>query len=134
MSDLETAALAAIDAIIDNFARHQREAYFAGFAADATFLFHTEPHRLDSRAAYEALWAEWERVSRFRVQNATSSNRRLQLFGSAAVFSHDVETTVVLEGSERVLHERESIIMQRRGDTWLGVHEHLSARLPAGEA
>jgi ketosteroid isomerase-like protein len=124
----EIDALAAIDAIIDNFSRHQREAYFSGFAADATFLFPTALHRLDSRAAYESLWDDWERDVGFRVLGCSSSNRRIQIFSGTAVFSHDVETTLREGDTERTVLERESIIMERREGTWLCVHEHLSAR------
>ena len=133
MSDEEIDALIAIDTIIDNFARHKREAYFSGFAADATFLFYTVPQRLESRAAYEAIWADWERNSGFQVQNCKSESRRIQVIGSTAIFSHDVDTTLILNGSVRDLKERESIIMERREGAWLGVHEHLSARPFEGE-
>ena len=128
MSKDEIDALAAIDAIIDDFSQHRREASFSGFASDATFLFPTAPHRLDSRAAYESLWADWERDFGFQVLGCSSSNRRIQIFGGTAVFSHDVETTLREGDTERTVLERESIIMERRDGTWLCVHEHLSAR------
>jgi ketosteroid isomerase-like protein len=134
MSEAEIDALAAIDAIIDNFSRHQRDAYFSGFAADATFLFYTAPHRLDSRGAYESLWADWERDFGFRVMSCSSSNRRIQIFGDTAVFSHDVDTRIREHDIERTVLERESIIMERRDGAWLCVHEHLSARPLDGEA
>lgn len=129
-SGLEAGALAAVDAIIDNFRRHRTDAYFSGFAPDATFLFHTAPHRIDSAADYEALWSEWETRNGFRVHDATSTNRRIQLFGSTAVFSHDVDTTLDMDGDTLILHERESIIMERRQGRWLCVHEHLSIAAP----
>ena len=43
----EADALGAVDRIIDDFAHHRRDAYFAGFAPDATFLFHNVDHRLE---------------------------------------------------------------------------------------
>ncbi|MBG6214209.1 MAG: nuclear transport factor 2 family protein [Cryobacterium sp.] len=122
----EAAALAAVDAIIDNFSRHQTRAYFDGFATDATFLFHSTPHRLESRADYEDLWTEWEQTAGFRVHGCTSTNRRLQVFGRVAIFSHDVETTLELQGTTQTLDERESIVLEYRHGTWLCVHEHLS--------
>ena len=55
----ESAILAAADACIDAFGRHDRAAYFATFAPDATFIFHTTPGVLRSRAAWEQ---EWDRL------------------------------------------------------------------------
>lgn len=121
-------AQAAVDEIIDNFGQHRREAYFGGFAPDATFLFYTHPNRLESRAAYEQLWRSWEQNNGFHVHTCTSSNQRLQVFGQTAVFSHDVDTVVTLDGVTDTVAERESIVLERRHGTWLCVHEHLSAR------
>ncbi|MBC7441219.1 MAG: nuclear transport factor 2 family protein [Ramlibacter sp.] len=124
---LERSALAAATAIVDNFANHRREAYFAAFAPEATFIFHSEPARVESRAAYEELWAGWERDSGWRVRSCTSTGARIQLFGSVAVFTHDVETVVEVDGTEETLHERESIVLESRNGGWICVHEHLSA-------
>lgn len=126
----EREALAAADAIIDDFAHHRRDAYFAGFAPDATFLFHTTPNRLDGRAAYETLWDDWERTAGFRVHGCVSTNRRIQLFGPVAVFSHDVATRLEMHGRVDTVLERESIILERRAGAWLCVHEHLSTLTP----
>ncbi|MDH6236728.1 nuclear transport factor 2 family protein [Cryobacterium sp. CG_9.6] len=121
-------ALAAVDDIIDNFGHHRRDDYFAGFAPDATFLFYTHPHRLESRSAYERLWASWEHVNSFRVLACTSDNRHIQMFGHTAVFTHDVDTLVAIDGVTSTLLERESIILEQRNGAWICVHEHLSAR------
>src|ERR1700712_618932 len=51
--------LTAADELLGAFAATDTEAYFSSFSADATFVFHPEPHRLDDRAAYEQLWASW---------------------------------------------------------------------------
>ena len=123
----ETDALAAADRIIDDFGNHQRDAYFAGFAPEATFLFHNVDQRLESRAAYEKLWAEWE-AEGFRVRACRSSNRRVQLFGPIAVFSHDVDTESELAGVAETTQERETIVLALIDGVWLGVHEHLSKR------
>lgn len=128
MTDTEREVLAAVDAIIDDYAHHRRDAYFSGFATDATFVFHTSPHRLEDRAEYERLWQSWEEESGFRVVNCESSNRRLQLFGDIAVFSHDVDTTISFDGKLEDSAERETIVMARRDDGWSCIHEHLSGR------
>jgi hypothetical protein len=123
----EADALAAADRIIDDFGHHRRDAYFAGFATEATFLFHNVDHRLESRAAYEELWAQWE-TEGFRVRACRSSNRRVQLLGTVAVFSHDVETESEMAGVTDTALERETIVLALINGDWLGVHEHLSKR------
>lgn len=125
------AVLAAADAIVDDFAHHRTAAYFAGFAEDATFVFHTHDRRLESRADYEALWAQWEREDGFRVHACTSSDRRVQLLGDVAIFTHAVHTRVELGGEVSEVDERETIVFQLRDARWVAVHEHLS---PATEA
>lgn len=122
-------ALAAADRIIDDFAHHRRDRYFAGFAPDATFLFHNVDHRLESRAAYEQLWAQWE-AEGFLVRSCTSTNRRVQLFGTVAIFSHDVATKSELAGVVGSANERETIVLGLVDGTWLGIHEHLSPQDP----
>jgi ketosteroid isomerase-like protein len=121
-------ALAAVDAIIDNFGHNRVEAYFAGFAEDATFVFHTSPKRLESRTEYEAVWAEWQRDNAFEVVSCASTDRRIQLFGDLAVFTHSVETVASIDGAAETQLERETIVMQNRDGAWLCVHEHLSGR------
>lgn len=119
--------LAAADAIIDDFAHHRTEAYFSGFADDATFVFHTAERRLESREEYEQLWARWEREDGFRVHGCASSDRRVQLLGETAVFTHSVRSQVELGGETTEVDERETIVFARRGGRWWAVHEHLSA-------
>lgn len=119
--------LAAAATIVDDFGNHRTADYFAGFAPDATFLFYTHTERLDSRAAYEALWAAWETDDGFRVHWCRSRDQKVQeLGGNAAVFTHYVETEVELGGETSVVRERETIVFELRDGRWLAVHEHLS--------
>lgn len=118
----------AVDALIDAYARSDKEAYFSWFAPEATFIFHTSPRRLESRAEYEAEWDDWETNHAFRVISCASTNRRLQLFGETAVFTHDVNTALTMDGQVENPAERETIVMMRIADRWLCVHEHLSGR------
>lgn len=119
-------ALAAADAIIADFGHHRRIEYFAGFAPDATFVFHTHAARLESRAEYEQLWQEWETNHGFRVHRCVSTNRRVQLVGDVAIFTHDVVTELTMDGEREVGRERETIVLRRHGAAWLAIHEHLS--------
>ncbi|MCR8671669.1 nuclear transport factor 2 family protein [Agrococcus sp. HG114] len=116
---------AAAAAIVDAFAATDGPRYFAGFSPDATFIFHTEPSRLDDRAAYEALWQGWVDGG-WRVVSCTSSERLVQTMPGAAVFTHTVDTTVETGDGPESYRERESIVFAVDGDRLVAVHEHLS--------
>lgn len=125
---------AAASAIVEAFAATDGPRYFATFAPDATFVFHTEPARLDDRGAYERLWAEWV-ASGWRVVSCASSDRHVQPFPGGAVFSHSVDTTVETPDGQESYRERETIVF--RTDPGLGlvaVHEHLSPMPAATDA
>ena len=128
MNDMESAVLAAADTLVDAFSRHDRDAYFAAFSPEASFLFYNLDRRLDSRAAYEAEWALWEKRDGFRVLACRSSDRRVQLAGDVAIFTHAVETELSVGGETVTNNERETIVFSRdAAGRWLAVHEHLSA-------
>ena len=126
-SDLEAEVFAAAEKIVGDFGRHDTKAYFAGFAPDATFIFHTHSERLDSRAAYEALWSSWESSDGFRVHSCRSLSGKVQILGvEAAVFSHRVESQIEFAGVVETVRERETIVFHRQAAGWVAVHEHLS--------
>ena len=113
--------------LVDAFGRHDTAAYFAAFRTDATFVFHTSPAPLHSRADYERLWASWEEDG-FRVLDCTSSEQHVQLLGDTAVFTHRVATRLRpgSDADEESLDERETIVFVRQDGGWRAVHEHLS--------
>jgi len=124
------AVLAAASGIVDAFAATDGDRYFAAFAPDASFLFHTEPERLADRAAYERLWAGWQ-AGGWRVVSCTSSDPLVQSFPGGAVFTHTVDTTVDTGEGTESYRERESIVFRADGADAAGtrlvaVHEHLS--------
>lgn len=124
--------LAAAAKIVDDFGNHRTADYFAGFTADATFMFYTHTERLDSRAAYEVLWAKWESEDGFKVHGCRSSNQLVQLIGQdAAVFTHLVSSDIEFAGEVSTVEERETIVFANVGGLWLAVHEHLSPNSPA---
>ncbi len=114
------------ESLVAAFAASDAERYFAHFDPDATFLFHDTPGRIESRADYEALWAEWEQEAAFRVLSCRSTGQRVQEYADFAVFSHDVHTVRILDGLQDEVYERETIVLRRTGDTWTCVHEHLA--------
>ncbi|MBC9953715.1 nuclear transport factor 2 family protein [Leucobacter sp. cx-42] len=122
----EAAVLAAADSIVAAFAATDTEAYFAGFDPSASFIFHPEETRLDTRVAYEELWAGWV-ASGWRVTACVSSDRLVQVFPGGAVFSHTVATSVTTPDGDDSYVERESIIFKlAEDDTLRAIHEHLS--------
>ncbi|AHY45630.1 SnoaL-like domain [Rubrobacter radiotolerans] len=125
----ESAVLASADRLVRAFGEGRVEDYFACFHPEATFVFYTSYRRLESRAEWRELWDELAREEGFRVLECESSARRVQLFGDAAVFTHDVRTRVSTHAGEETLDERETIIFVREDGEWFAVHEHLS---PAG--
>lgn len=128
MTEHESTVLAAADALVGAFSRHDRDAYFAAFAPEATFLFYNLDRTLEGRAAYEAEWALWEERDGFRVLACRSTNRKVQLVGEVAIFTHAVETDVSVGGETVTNNERETIVFARNAaGRWLAVHEHLSA-------
>lgn len=128
-SEAQCAALseveAASDALVASFGAHDRDAYFASFAPESTFVFHTSVQRFGSRADYEQEWARWE-ADGFHVESCESIDRRIDLIThEVAVMTHRVRTRIA--GIEETQLERETIVFRRTPEgRWLAVHEHLS--------
>lgn len=125
----ENEVLTAAAELVEAFGSTRTREYFAAFAADATFVFHTEQNRLEARSEYETLWNSWL-AEGWKVSACESTDARVQLIGDSAVFSHTVRTTAGVPGAEETTLERETIVFARFGDRILAVHEHLSG-LPA---
>jgi ketosteroid isomerase-like protein len=121
------AVRAAADYLIERFGAFDRDAYFACFAPEATFMFHTTDRLLGSCAEYQDEWSAWI-DSGFSVLACTSHDQRIDFpTDDVAVFTHRVLTTVRDASGDQDLVERESIVFRREPNgTWLGVHEHLS--------
>ncbi len=126
------AVLNAAAKIVDDFGHHRTADYFAGFTTDASFMFYTHSERLDSRAAYEALWSKWETEDGFKVHGCRSANQLVQLIGNdAAVFSHLVSSDIEFGGEVSTVAERETIVFAFINGAWMAVHEHLSPETAA---
>jgi len=125
-SDSEIAVKTAAAHLVAAFARHDREAYFACFAPEATFVFHNLPHRLETRDEYLREWQRWETEDGFHVESCLSTGQRVQSFGDIAVFTHSVSTEIGTKRGKVTLNERETIVFQSRaGQAWIAVNEHL---------
>ena len=113
--------------LVSAFGNGDLETYFACFAEDATFLFHTTDRLLTSTEEYRQEWARWVAEDDFRVLDCRTTDPVVQVIGSVAVLTHGVRTTVATTGGEALLSERETIVFARQDDgRWLAVHEHLS--------
>ena len=116
--------------LVQAFGTHDPQRYFSFFSEDASFIFYTHPEVLTSRAQWEQLWAHWEVDLGFRVHSCRSHDGVVQMIGEkAAVFRHRVESVIEVEGATDTVWERETIVFERIGETWLAVHEHLSAEV-----
>ena len=123
----KTGVLQAAAHLVDAFAREDLDAYFGCFTKDATYLFYTVDHLLTSVEEYRSTWQDWVREDGFRVLDATSSDQRVRVVGTMAIFTHTVRTTVETSAGQSTLHEFETIVFQVADDgRWLAVHEHLS--------
>jgi ketosteroid isomerase-like protein len=120
------AVLAAARDLVRAFGDHDTAGYFGRFAPDATFIFYTTADRLTSREQYRRLWAQWEEQDGSRVVSCRSDRPAVQMLSDAAVFTHEVTTTVRGSDGEQTLHERETIVFRREAAGWIAVHEHLS--------
>lgn len=117
---------AAADAIVAAFTAGDTAAYFSGFAPDATFIFHPEPARLNSRAEYEQAWAGWL-ADGWRVTSCQSTDPLIQVFPGGAVFSHTVATSIETSDGPDSYIERETIVFVQAAEGELvAIHEHLS--------
>ncbi len=121
----EREVLAAAEELVTAFSRTDTEAYFSAFSPEATFIFHPEDRRLESRSDYQNLWNSWL-AGGWSVTGCESTDARVQLCGSSAVFSHTVKTTTRVGAVSETLVERETIVFAREGGRILAVHEHLS--------
>lgn len=112
--------------LVQAFGSHDQERYFAFFESDATFIFHTTPTVVHSRAEYEALWRSWESDDGFRVLCCNSSDPHVRVVGEVAVFTHDVMTRIRTHDVQAELRGRETIVFRRGARGWVAIHEHLS--------
>src|SRR5262249_47486165 len=127
--------LAAGQQLVTAFGRHDVDAYFDCFDAEATFVFYSTPEVLGSRAEYRALFETSEREDGFRVLSCESAGQSVQDLGDTGVFTHAVTTTVTSRDGESTLFERETIVFRRQDSRWVAVHEHLSPQpVPASTA
>jgi len=127
MSKTAEAVQSAADDLVGAFFRHDREAYFAAFAPDASFIFHNLPERLDSRDAYLAHWQQWEEAHGLRIEGGDSSEPAVATHGSMAVFSHRMTTRLQFDGHSETRRERETLVFRKdKSGRWLALHCHLS--------
>ena len=99
------------------FSEGRIDDYFACFADEASFVFHTTAERLESRAEYLEMWRRWVLEDDLVIISCVSSRQMVQVVGKdAAVFVHDVETLLRTHSGTSTEHERETIIFSCQQD------------------
>ncbi len=118
---------AAVDRAVAAFGGGRFADYFAGFRSDASFVFYTEPKRLNSLDAYRSLWQRWVDEDGVRVLSCETSDTEVREHGDIAIVTHSVTTRIATNAGEETVLECETIVLSREPDgRWLVVHEHLS--------
>ncbi|SDW91253.1 Ketosteroid isomerase homolog [Arthrobacter sp. cf158] len=126
MEITEAEVIEAAAKMVEAFSNSRTEDYFACFDEHATFLFHGEGSRLETRAAYQSIWEGWMEEG-LRITSCKSTNRRIQIHGAVALLTHDVETDLDDKGSLSTAFERETIVFAKNQDGTVScLHEHLS--------
>lgn len=121
-------------AIVDAFRANDEERYFAGFAPECSFAFHTDAEIHLSRDEWRDGWRELVSGG-WRVVDCRSLETHVQTVGEdGGVFLHELETTAEQDGAQETYRERETIVFERRDGKLLAIHEHLSPVPAAAEA
>lgn len=115
----------AADHLVAAFSSMDADAYFGSFAPTRPLSL-PRTGQLNARAEYEALWAEWVEGG-WKITGCESSNQLIQIAGDTGIFTHDVATSIEVDGTAETLHERETIVFVRdETGAIVAVHEHLS--------
>ena len=126
MSAIDDVKKAAAD-LVGHFGASRVSEYFQCFSESADFIFYTHTERLKSRKAYEDLWKSWEAEMNFKILACTSSDQDIRMVGNCvAIFTHNVSTDVSTNDGVDTVSERETIIFELVGGSWIAIHEHLS--------
>jgi hypothetical protein len=126
MSAIDDVKKAAAD-LVGHFGASRVSEYFQCFSESADFIFYTHTERLKSRKAYEDLWKSWEAEMNFKILACTSSDQDIRMVGnSVAIFTHNVSTDVSTNDGVDTVSERETIVFELVGGSWIAIHEHLS--------
>ena len=113
--------------LVGHFGASRVSEYFQCFSESADFIFYTHTARLKSRKAYEDLWKSWEAEMNFKILSCTSSDQDIRMVGNnVAVFTHNVSTDVSTNAGVDTVSERETIVFELVGGSWIAIHEHLS--------
>ncbi|MBC7518195.1 MAG: nuclear transport factor 2 family protein [Microbacteriaceae bacterium] len=102
------------------------EAFLDGYRADASLVCYGVTGRIESRDEFRLILETWVRDHNFTISSARSTDRRVQFVGTAAVFTHILETQFHFDGVHDRKFERETLVFEQVDGSWLCAHEHLS--------
>lgn len=116
---------AAAQAIVTAYAANDEADYFARFAPDCSFAFHTDGVIHTERDAWQQGWREL-RAEGWEVVDCHSLVSHIQLIPEGGIFVHELETTARTGADTEIYRERETIVFTLRDGELLAIHEHLS--------
>lgn len=118
--------------IVTAFAANDEAAYFATFAPDCSFVFHTDAEIHRTRDEWHAGWRELV-AGGWRVESCRTLESFVTLVGDGGVFCHVLETVAGTPDAMETYRERETIVFARdEAGELIAVHEHLSPVPDAG--
>jgi ketosteroid isomerase-like protein len=116
---------AAAQAIVTAYAANDEADYFARFAPDCSFAFHTDGEIHTARDEWQQGWREL-RAEGWEVVDCHSLVTHIQLIPEGGIFVHELETTARTGDETETYKERETIVFTRRDGELIAIHEHLS--------
>ena len=126
MAKPEAEILAVYDKLLANLLAGRREEFIAGYKPDVSLVCYGVSGRIDCREEFRLLIESWERDNGFEMYSARSTDRRGQFVGTAAVFTHTLETQFRFDGVTDRKFERETLVFENVDGVWLCAHEHMS--------
>ena len=117
---------AVVDKLMADILHGRHEEFLAGHSSDASLICYGVSGRIDSRDEFRTILHSWVHDHGFEMFSVRSTDRRVQFVGSAAVFTHVLETQFRFDGISDRKFERETLVFEQVEGLWLVSHEHLS--------
>jgi ketosteroid isomerase-like protein len=123
----EAKVLEVVSAFNRAFAANDPAKYFSYIDPEIVVITPSNPYRVEGIAHDREEFDYSLRTGVSRVGYFQELQRKVQLFGDAAVVTYYSRGSYGREGEQKVAYYKETDVLARRGDTWKIVHIHLSA-------